>query len=131
MRGSNGSSLAFGWVGTGVGIGFIDPLTATDEQIKLWIARENLVRFGTTFAPPEAKPSTVVRVASRAGKKLVDPKWFNVTKVCPHCGEEKNVGRDFGVVIRRGIEGPSGWCRTCRATTDYRSRPRKNKTRHS
>jgi hypothetical protein len=109
-----------------------DPLTATDEQIRLQIARENLARYGSVYAPPT--PPTKVRRADpeakprgpQAARKL-DPYWFTVEKKCPHCEKTKNVGRAFGVVNRRGVEGPAGWCRECRSTTNYRAQPRKAK----
>lgn len=92
-------------------------------------ARENLEKYGTALAPVtvpaageggaltiHAVPDRIVRLAPRA-KKEIDPKWFKVTKVCPHCKEEKNVGRDFGIVVRRGLEHAAGWCKDCRSKT--------------
>lgn len=113
-------------------------------------ARENLEKYGSTIAPigavevkdrpkavrspkSEGLPRTaveeggVIRIAPRA-KKKIDPKWFKVLKTCPHCGEEKNVGKDFGIVVRRGLESASGWCRACRNAVSYKNRQRKNRT---
>lgn len=111
-----------------------DPYTMTDQEILIQIARDNLARYGSTIPPegvvPQVAPSEIRRIAPRA-RREIDPKWFKALKVCPHCGEEKNVGKDFGVVVRRGIEGPAGWCRACRSATNYRAKPRKNKTKHN
>lgn len=76
-------------------------------------------------------PDEVRRISPRA-KKEIDPKWFKVTKVCPHCRKEKNVGEDFGIIMRRGLESPSGWCKECRSKTskDYlRKAPPKRRRR--
>lgn len=116
-----------------------DPDELTDEELKLLIARENLKRYGNPLGPPpatESRPAEtaeVKRVAPRRkkGKATFDPKWFDVTKRCPHCGKTKNVGREFGVIIRRGVEAPSGWCRQCRSETNYRALERKNKSVHN
>lgn len=94
----------------------------TDEQVLIQIARENIARYGSALVPVQQ----VARVAPRA-KRKIDPKWFLVEKKCPHCGKIKNVGREFGVIVRRGIEGAAGWCRKCRSETNYRAMPRKNK----
>ena len=101
-------------------------------------ARANLEAYGTTLPPvgaPRVAPAVkapavadgVVRIGPRV-KAKISPKWFKVLKTCPHCGVEKNVGKDFGVVIRRGLESAAGWCRACRNTTNYKSAPRKNRT---
>lgn len=108
-----------------------DPFTASDEEIRLWMARENLAKYGTTTAPTAPTTMAVTRIVGRKASRVIDPKWFTVRKVCPHCKKEKNVGQDFGVVVRRGIESAAGWCRQCRSGSDYRSKPRKNRTRNS
>lgn len=101
-------------------------------------ARANLERYGSTLPPLEVsvtKPATrvrgqpppdtgVVRVTATGrgrgnAKRVPGIEWFNVFKVCPHCGEEKNVGRDFGTVIRRGRETAASWCKKCRANSNY------------
>lgn len=88
-------------------------------------ARENLAKYGSTLPPVAGAPAPgIVRIAPRA-KRAIDPKWFRVEKTCPHCGETKNVGRDFGTVIRRGKEDAAGWCRACRSSTNYHAKPRK------
>lgn len=100
-------------------------------------ARENLAKYGSVLAPTYAPPAPipvpsaregVTRIAPRA-KVKIDPKWFKVLKTCPHCGEEKNVGKDFGIVKRRGLESANGWCRTCRNKVSYKNKPRKNETK--
>lgn len=48
----------------------------------------------------------------------------SMTKVCPKCGLKKNVLAEFGVVTKRGVVRPQGWCRTCRSTTNYHGQPR-------
>lgn len=88
-------------------------------------ARENLAKYGTALPPVAGAPASgIVRISPRA-KRSIDPKWFRVEKTCPHCGKTKNVGRDFGTVIRRGNEDAAGWCRACRSSTNYHAKPRK------
>jgi len=94
-------------------------------------ARANLEAYGSALppigAPPVAvPPDEITRIGPRVKAKIA-PKWFKVVKTCPHCGIEKNVGKDFGVVIRRGLESAAGWCRACRNTTSYKGVPRKNR----
>lgn len=107
-----------------------DPYTCSDEEIRIQIARDNLARYGTTYAPANTVEPVLKRVAPRAAA-AIPAHWFKVVKVCPHCGLEKNVGRDFGIVVRRGVESAAGWCRKCRASTNYHSAPRKNRTRNT
>lgn len=94
----------------------------TDDQIRILIARENLKRYGSVL-PPE--PTT--RVLEPVARKV---DWNKVEKRCPHCGITKNVGKEFGIVIRRGLESAAGWCRECRSTTNYYAAKRKNKTQN-
>lgn len=125
------------------------PEEMSDEEILAQFAREkaardllvaeakaNLAKYGTTLPPlpvelpkvaekPAALDAGVTRIAPRT-KRKIDPRWFKVLKTCPHCGEEKNVGKDFGIVVRRGLESAAGWCRRCRNKTNYKNRPRKN-----
>jgi hypothetical protein len=99
-------------------------------------ARANLEAYGSALPPIGAPPVAVkappvaddgvTRIGPRVKAKIA-PKWFKVLKTCPHCGVEKNVGKDFGVVIRRGLESAAGWCRACRNTTSYKTAPRKNR----
>lgn len=99
-------------------------------------ARENIAKYGTAIAPVPGLTATpipvpaageeAVRIAPRAKGKPIAAKWFKVFKVCPHCGIEKNVGKDFGIVVRRGLESAMGWCRSCRNTTSYKDKPRKS-----
>ena len=72
---------------------------------------------------PQPKPAPKSRSASVA--KPLDPKWVGKTKFCPHCEETKDIVKEFGLVDRRGIVGPAGWCKNCRSTTNYRARDRK------
>ena len=112
------------------------PAELTDEEVLAMLekekaererqireARENLAKYGTAIAPVGVKVELpaeggVVRIAPRA-KAKIDPKWFKVLKVCPHCGVEKNVGRDFGVITRgkARLEHAAGWCKDCRSKT--------------
>ena len=123
----------------------VDPASLSDEQILAQLAREkaerdalvreareNLAKYGTALPPPEvlAASAPVVRIAPRA-KRKIDPKWYSVEKTCPHCGKTKNVGKDFGIIVRRGVESATGWCRDCRSKTNYRAAPRKNRTKHN
>jgi hypothetical protein len=114
-----------------------NPDELTDEELKLLIARENLKRYGNPLGPPEVSPAETAVVAvkriapkPRKGKAAFDQRWFSVTKKCPHCGKVKNVGKEFGVVIRRGVEAAAGWCKQCRSSTNYRAMARKNRSAH-
>ena len=108
-----------------------DPYTMTDREIELQIARDNLARYGSTLGPAAVAPIEVHRVAGTSSRKArqFDPSWNDIKKKCPHCGKTKIVATDFGVTIRRGIEAAQPWCRQCRANTDYRKLPRKNKVK--
>jgi len=87
-------------------------------------ARENIERAQVSLnalGPLPAMAGSMIkesgispRVTRRAGPKQISTKWFKITKVCPNCGKEKNVGREFGVVVRRGEEEPYSWCTDCR-----------------
>lgn len=120
----------------------VSPEQLTDEEILAELARAkaerdraiaearaNLAKFGSVLPP--VVPATVERVIPSRSTRTVDPKWFATWKVCPHCGEKKNVGRDFGVIVRRGVESASGWCRACRSRENYRSKERKNRSKHN
>ncbi len=106
-----------------------DPDTMSDEEIRLRIALLARARG----APVATIASTVTRVPKRKKAAAFDPKWFQILKTCPHCGKEKNVGKDFGVVIRRGVEGAASWCKQCRSesSASYYKSPRKNVSKHN
>jgi hypothetical protein len=73
-------------------------------------ARVNLAKYGSPLAPAVAA-SPVRRIGPRA-KSKIDAIWFGVTKHCPHCGKDKNVGQDFGVIhAKDGTQKPNGWCK--------------------
>lgn len=123
-----------------------DPYEMTDAEVRLQIARDNLAKYGNTIGPelvPVAPPAPFAKAprqkrerevtAEEAEEKLfaaprkaraVSQKWFAVEKKCPHCEKTKKVMPDFGVVVRRGVEAPAGWCKQCRSQTDYRQRDR-------
>lgn len=88
-----------------------------------------------TRETPTPRPADVERkprvIASRKPPRAPAAEWFNVEKKCAHCGKVKNVGRDFGTTPRRGVEYANGWCKACRASTNYHDRPRKNHTKHN
>ena len=71
-------------------------------------------------AKPEPEPEKPMREA---------PGWPDGVKRCPHCKTMK-FPSDFGTVMRRGIPNLHSWCSKCRATTNYRNLPRKNRTKH-
>lgn len=70
----------------------------------------------------------IVRIAPRT-KAKIDPKWMNVLKTCPHCGIEKNVGRDFGTIKKpNGTVQAAGWCKQCRSESSGKyNRPSRKK----
>jgi hypothetical protein len=118
----------------------IDPSQMSDEEIELTLElfRRKRERGGTeatqSLAPagaPEnlAPDDQIVRVASRGKSRIVpEPRWKNTVKKCPHCGKEKKVDPDFGVILARGTQYAASWCRQCRSetATAYRNKPRKN-----
>lgn len=73
------------------------------------------------------------REAKRASGPPAEPDWKRVEKKCKHCGETKKVDPDFGLI--KGPRGtsryPQGWCRECRASTNYRNRPRAYETKYT
>jgi len=112
----------------------------SDEEIELRLEllkrqreRGTAPRVQVTLpAEPGAAP-TVTRLSGRGTKTPIEDRWFNTTKVCAHCGKEKNVGKDFGIVVARGVQYANSWCSQCRSETSnsYRTAPRKNKSKHN
>lgn len=100
-------------------------------------ARENIERVrvslralgpqptgGAVAEPGAAGDVGIIRIAPRASKPI-PAKWFKVLKTCPHCGKEKNVGRDFGIITRNGNTTAASWCKECRGKTSYPYRKKK------
>ncbi len=90
-----------------------------DNQRRLEAVLERIVaRHGGHVTMDGAKAEDtggIRRIAPRA-KASIDPKWFNVVKTCPHCGKEKNVGKDFGTITKpNGTVQAAGWCKQCRS----------------
>jgi hypothetical protein len=79
-------------------------LTAADfaklsrEEQMLEAAKANLLRYGTLTPPPEALIELQVHV-------------------CPRCGHEGPVKKDFGTKVVRGVTRIQSWCRECRNST--------------
>lgn len=89
-----------------------------------------------------AKAAAVRRLADKAtGGKISKAKlkhapsaglqidWTAEKHTCPKCDHTGFVDPDFGVKVVRGVERRQSWCKTCRATTSYYDRPRKNLAR--
>jgi len=105
------------------------------EEALIRKARENLAKYGTTIAPMdlpavgEAPPSLAGQIgrelATRGTRRPRDasPQFFGMKKKCPHCGKTKDVGKEFGTVIRNGLEHAASWCKQCRSGTNYRQNP--------
>lgn len=70
-----------------------------------------------------AKPNAKVKVKSGG----ID--WTKEEHTCPKCGHKGMVDPDFGYRVVRGVERKQSWCTTCRATTSYYDKPRKNLSR--
>lgn len=114
----------------------------SDEEIELKLEllkrqreRGTAPRVQVTLpAEPGAAP-TVTRISAKVKrtKAEIEPRWFSTVKVCPHCDKEKNVGKDFGIVVNRGVQYANSWCSQCRAETSnsYRTSPRKNRSKHN
>lgn len=124
----------------------------TDEEIELRLALlERQRKRGAVTPTPAAAggdgarlpPSTaavaaapdepgVIRIVGRT-KTPIEERWFRTLKTCPHCGEEKNVGKDFGVAVHRGVQYANSWCKECRSKTsnEYRNKPRKNASKNN
>ncbi len=116
----------------------VDVAKLSDAELRLMIARDNLVKYGSTIAPdtvkselvsveptPPTPPPRVRTRPTRAEKTKAPPTdWTKVVKVCPHCKEEKRAEPDFGVRPVRGIMRVQSWCNECRANTNYYNKPR-------
>lgn len=103
----------------------------SDEEIELRLA---LLERQRRRVQPGAGPTgaEVIRIVGRT-KTPIDEKWFRTLKVCPRCEKEKNVGKDFGIAVHRGVEYANSWCKQCRSETsnEYRSKPRKNASKNN
>jgi hypothetical protein len=66
---------------------------------------------------------------AKAEKQQKPVDWHTERKACPRCGHEGPVEADFGTKVIRGVRRAQSWCRTCRATTHYYDKPRKNSVR--
>ena len=81
---------------------------------------------------PRGTNAPVKKVIEPRPKKFAyDPAWDTVEKICPKCGEQKNVVAGFGLVKSKktGRIDPVGWCKKCRNEDAYlkslnTSRPR-------
>ncbi len=69
------------------------------------------------------------RVVRDQGRGPDDAEWKGKTKLCPKCGDTKKILPDFGLVTKRGIRSPQGWCRQCRNENHYYDKPRKYQTK--
>lgn len=78
-----------------------------------------------------APASGIKRVSSRTPREI-PPEWFKVKKVCPRCKKEKNVGRDFGLIVRNGVTNANSWCKQCRseAANEYQKKKRAENKKH-
>ena len=102
----------------------------SDEEIELRLAlieRRKRAPVALVAAP------TVVRLQGRKARAAIEERLFSALKVCPHCGKEKNVGKDFGIAMHRGVQYANSWCSQCRSETSnsYRTKPRKNNSKHN
>lgn len=93
----------------------------SDADVMLMVARESLLRYGTPIPPNQPQPvptQPVVRPEMKVKdrKKMADAR-FKGDKKCPHCGDTKNIMRDFGIRVYRGKLGIQSWCRQCRIDT--------------
>jgi hypothetical protein len=89
-----------------------DLRTMTKEELLLEQAKISLAKWGT-LTPPDS---------------VTIPQ---LTKRCPHCGETKVVGTDFGVRIQtvNGKTKSQSWCNKCRSSND--SHPTRIKSRRA
>lgn len=105
-----------------------------DEENTLLRAVLQLVAKAGADNTGERPDAALVRQAlgykkpGRKSKPQAKVDWTSVSKKCPHCGEKKFVDPSFGTRKTRGREYAQPWCTRCRATTNYHSRPRKNRT---
>lgn len=61
-------------------------------------------------------------------KKPTGPKdWKTTTRTCTKCGHTGFVDPDFGIRTKNHIEFAQGWCKNCRATSNYPRAPRTRK----
>ena len=57
--------------------------------------------------------------------------WKTEKRTCPKCQHTGPALFDFGIRMVRGQERAQSWCRKCRRSTSYFSKPRQYKTRNS
>ncbi len=103
---------------------------------ELLLARER--QLAQTPTPPVQTPPVLKVVGERPAKQRAAPKelkgsepdvdWTKVKTTCRKCGHKGTVFPDFGTRMVRGRRLKQAWCSRCRATTNYRHRPRKNTT---
>lgn len=119
-------------------------LTAVEALLQL--AREEAresERHAPTPPPVAPKPragrrpragqvagSPTERVVLSEDEETKSINWGKVIKTCPKCGRRGPVDPMFGTRPRRGVISPQSWCSHCRANTDYRRLPRKNRSRY-
>lgn len=108
--------------------GSVRPPWGLPPDMMLALARQSLERYGSVLPPPlESESDSPKALAAESD----ETDWKEVQKTCPKCGRVKFVLPDFGVVNKRGVIRPQPWCKSCRATTNYHSVPRKNRTKHN
>lgn len=124
----------------------IDPSQMSEEEIELRLELISRARRTAAGAPPTQPPPpavataatpgptpskgspAIVRIQGRKAKTQIEERWFSTLKICPHCGKEKNVGKDFGVIVHRGVQYAAGHCKQCRSETSagYKKKARQN-----
>ncbi len=93
----------------------------TDDEIRILLARESLMRYGTALPP-----ASVAAAAAPEKQKPSAVDYEGKTKICPLCEKTKLIIPDFGLKKEsvRGTVYVQSWCRECRAGTNYHNRDR-------
>lgn len=105
----------------------------SDEQIRIMLARENLIRYGSVTPPAMKAPAALSVVVAQPKEKegpLPEPDWTKVVRTCPQCEKDKKVMPDFGVTSVRGKRQAQSWCKKCRGEKNYHALPRSYNTRN-
>ncbi len=63
------------------------------------------------------------------GAIAMSPAELKAKHTCPNCEHTGPVWSDFGVRLKRGIEGKQSWCNDCRKGTNYYAKERTNRIR--
>lgn len=70
----------------------------------------------------------LLEVLARGVKVMPPENLMNKRTTCPHCGEEGQVAKDFGVRVLGGTVRPQSWCRECRKNPNRKEASKRTTT---